>query len=65
MRIKTAQLRAQSEAELKSELDRVSDQLRKLRFDAASHKLKNVKALAEARKAKARLLTLLSEKQAH
>ncbi len=63
MRTKTAQFRAQSEAELKGELARVEETLRTLRFDAASHKLKNVKALGEERKARARLLTLLREKQ--
>lgn len=63
MREKTEQLRAKSEGELHDQLLRTEEELSKLRFDAASHKLKNTKALREGRKLKARILTLLREKR--
>jgi len=62
MREKMEQHRVKSEEELKSDLLRVEEDLRKLRFDTASNKLKNVNALRETRKLKARILTLLQEK---
>ncbi len=61
--IKTAQLRAKSASELHQELVRVQEEQRKLRFDAAFNKIKNVKAFSQGRKMKARILTLLREKR--
>lgn len=63
MKVTIAQLRAQSEGELKQELARCEAELQKLRFDRVFNKIKNVKALSEARKKKARVLTLLREKR--
>lgn len=63
MKVKAEQLRTQSEGELKSELARCEATLQQLRFDRAFNKLKNVKALSQEKKKKARILTLLREKQ--
>jgi len=63
MVIKIAQLREKAEAELREELSKCESQLRTLRFEASFKKLKNVKALLEAKKLRARILTLLKEKQ--
>lgn len=63
MQMTTTQLRAKSADELKLELVSCIQELGKLRYDASFNKLKNVKALAQARRQKARILTLLREKQ--
>lgn len=63
MKKKTETLHAKSEAELVRDLATCEEDLRKLRFDQSFNKLKNVKALSEKKKERARILTLLRQKQ--
>lgn len=56
-------IRAKSEAELAKDLAACEEALRTLRFDRAFNKLKNVKAIAEKKKERARIMTLLRQKQ--
>lgn len=56
-------LRAKSHMELERDLLTCEEELKVLRFDRAFNKLKNVKAIAAARKTRARILTLLRTKQ--
>lgn len=60
---KTEMLRSKSLAELERDLLTCEEELKTLRFDRAFNKLKNVKAMAAARKMRARILTLLRAKQ--
>lgn len=63
MKKKTETLHAKSEAELVQDLATCEEDLRKLRFDQSFNKLKNVKALGEKKKERARIMTLLRQKQ--
>lgn len=63
MKKKTETLHAKSEAELVKDLATCEEELRVLRFDRSFNKLKNVKALSEKRKERARIMTLLRQKQ--
>lgn len=60
---KTEILRSKSPAELEKDLRACEEELKTFRFDRAFNKLKNVKAISAARKTRARILTLLREKQ--
>jgi len=60
---KTELLRLKSNTELEQDLLACEEGLKTLRFDRAFNKLKNVKAIATARKTRARILTLLHAKQ--
>ncbi|OGD23283.1 50S ribosomal protein L29 [Candidatus Azambacteria bacterium RBG_16_47_10] len=63
MKKKTETLHGKSEAELERDLAICEEDLRKLRFDQSFNKLKNVKALGEKKKERARIMTLLRQKQ--
>lgn len=63
MKKKTETLHAKSAAELAKDLATCEEELRVLRFDRSFNKLKNVKALAEKKKERARIMTLLRQKQ--
>ena len=60
---KTEIVRAKSHTELERDLFACEEELKTLRFDRAFNKLKNVKAIAAARKTRARILTVLRAKQ--
>ena len=55
-------IRAKSEAELKSELKNLREKLRELRFKMNFQEAKNVKEAGKVRKTIARILTTINEK---
>lgn len=60
--MKIKELRRKSKGELKRLLSENSETLRKLRFDIANKQLKNVREVRLAKRAIARILTILKEK---
>jgi len=60
--MKIGELRKQSPSKLQKLLIEKREQLRKLRFDLAAGKLKNVREVRSLKKDIARILTLLKEK---
>lgn len=56
-------VRKKNEEELKKELFKNSDQLRKMRFDAGDNQLKNVKEMGVVKREIARILTNLKERK--
>jgi len=61
--MKASELRKKTEKELQKLLIENREKIRKLRFDLASGKVKNVREIREARKVVARILTILNEKK--
>ena len=61
--MKASELRKKTEKELQKLLIENREKIRKLRFDLASGKVKNVRESREARKVVARILTILNEKK--
>lgn len=56
-------VKKKNKEELEKELFKNSDQLRKMRFDAGSNQLKNVKEAGAVKKEIARILTSLKERE--
>ena len=61
--MKAKELRQKSEGELQKLLQELRANLRKLRFDLASGKVKNVREIRQIRKDIARILTILNERK--
>lgn len=60
MRIK--ELKTKTSQELEATLKELKEKFRKLKFDLAEKKLKNVSEIAETKKTIARILTILRQK---
>ena len=61
--MKTILLRKKPKSELQRMLSSSQEKLRKLRFNLASGKVKNIREIRELRKDIARILTILREKK--
>ena len=61
--MKTSLLRKKPKLELQRMLASSQEKLRKLRFDLASGKVKNIRAIRESRKDIAKIFTILKEKK--
>lgn len=61
--MKTSLLRKKPKLELQRMLVSSQEKLRKLRFDLASGKVKNIRAIRESRKDIAKIFTILKEKK--
>ena len=61
--MKTILLRKKPKSELQRMLSSFQEKLRKLRFNLASGKVKNIREIRELRKDIARILTILREKK--
>ncbi len=60
--MKISEIKKKSEEDLKNMLVREREKLRELCFKNAAGKVKNVKAISEAKKNIARILTILNQK---
>jgi len=58
---KIQELKNKSMEELQKLLEEYREKLRKLRFDLASNKLKNIKEISETKKIIARILTFIRQ----
>ncbi len=61
--MKSAELKKMSETELKDKLDGFKQELFNLRWQTASHQNKNPKRTREVKRAIARILTILNERE--
>lgn len=61
--MKTAQLRKKQKSDLEEMLSDLQERLRKLRFNLASGKVKNIREIRSLKKDIARILTILEEKK--
>ena len=61
--MKAGEIKNKSKNELENLLLTKREDLRKFRFGASSHKVKDVKAMNKTRKDVARILTILKEKE--
>lgn len=61
--MKREELRKKKEEELEILLEQKRNQLRKLRFDLAERRLKNVNEIRNTKREIARILTILNEKK--
>lgn len=61
--MKAAQLRKKPKSDLEEMLSDLQERLRKLRFNLASGKVKNIREIRSLKKDIARILTILEEKK--
>ncbi len=61
--MKADELRRKSDKELQGQLRSYREDLRRMRFDLASGKIKNIRAIHSTKKDIARILTILRERQ--
>jgi len=61
--MKTKELRQKTEQELELALKEMREKLRKLKFDLAEKKLKNVKEISLVKKTIARIMTILCQRK--
>ncbi len=59
--MKTRELRQKDKKELQALLNSEKEKLRQLRFDLASGKVKNIRAIRDTRKTIARIMTVINE----
>ncbi len=61
--MKISEIRTKSKLDLENLLINKREEARRIRFDIASHKIKDVKALNKIKREIAKILTILKEKE--